>query len=267
MWPCWWPTAPPSWALAAGDQACGEVGDGRMLEPGIAGRLDRAFQPKVLAMEAHADHGRPHLRAHRPGARHHQPLQRQDGLCHRPGRPGSRRQVTWWLARCTCPRRVACAHNVMTAQQMLMPCCRRPPARCVHCHGCGGRLAPGQFGRAQDQERGHQGRSTSFDLTENPDILAAVAANAAVRPLTASALPPRANVAGTRARQDAAQGHSLIVGNLGPATFGRDDNALVLVDAQATGPCRSDGSGRADKLTLARALMQDMAQRLQAKTP
>jgi len=49
----------------------------------------------------------------------------------------------------------------------------------------------------------------------------------------------------------------LIVGNLGPATFGRDDNALLLVDA--------DGErqlAQADKLTLARALVEEIARRL-----
>ena len=50
------------------------------------------------------------------------------------------------------------------------------------------------------------------------------------------------------------------------ATFGRDDNALVLIDAHADRALPPDGS-RADKLTLARALMQDIAQRLQAETP
>ncbi len=46
----------------------------------------------------------------------------------------------------------------------------------------------------------------------------------------------------------------LIVGNLGPATFGRDDNALMLVDA--------DGHRelpRAGKLTLARQLVAEIA--------
>jgi len=49
----------------------------------------------------------------------------------------------------------------------------------------------------------------------------------------------------------------LIVGNLGPATFGRDDNALVLVDAQG-----SRELAQADKVTLARALVTEIAQRL-----
>ena len=49
----------------------------------------------------------------------------------------------------------------------------------------------------------------------------------------------------------------LIVGNLGPATFGRDDNALLLVDA---GGHRA--LPQADKLTLARQLVAEIASRL-----
>jgi phosphopantothenoylcysteine decarboxylase / phosphopantothenate---cysteine ligase len=57
----------------------------------------------------------------------------------------------------------------------------------------------------------------------------------------------------------------VIVGNLGPATFGRDDNALVIIDA-ATQRELPGGGVRADKLTLARELVREIARRLAAKT-
>ena len=57
----------------------------------------------------------------------------------------------------------------------------------------------------------------------------------------------------------------LIVGNLGPATFGLDDNALLLVDADHTRPLPADGRP-ADKLTLARALIEEVARRLDGWT-
>ena len=96
----------------------------------------------------------------------------------------------------------------------------------------------------------------SFELTENPDILAAVAK-----------LPDRPFCVGFAAESHDLLKHAreklarknvpLVVGNLGPATFGRDDNALVLVDA--------DGHRelpQADKLTLARQLVAEIAARL-----
>jgi phosphopantothenoylcysteine decarboxylase/phosphopantothenate--cysteine ligase len=50
------------------------------------------------------------------------------------------------------------------------------------------------------------------------------------------------------------KGVPLIVGNVGPATFGRDDNTLLLVDAHGERALPT-----ADKLTLARALVADIA--------
>jgi phosphopantothenoylcysteine decarboxylase/phosphopantothenate--cysteine ligase len=57
----------------------------------------------------------------------------------------------------------------------------------------------------------------------------------------------------------------LIVGNLGPATFGRDDNALLLVDETSATPLPADGLSL-DKLSLARALVAEIARRLAAHT-
>ena len=51
--------------------------------------------------------------------------------------------------------------------------------------------------------------------------------------------------------------HPLLVGNIGPATFGQDDNALLLVDAR--GPRELP---RASKRVLAQLLVQDIATRL-----
>jgi phosphopantothenoylcysteine decarboxylase/phosphopantothenate--cysteine ligase len=49
----------------------------------------------------------------------------------------------------------------------------------------------------------------------------------------------------------------LLVGNIGPATFGQDDNALLLVDAQGAREIQ-----RNSKLALARLLVADLAARL-----
>jgi len=95
-----------------------------------------------------------------------------------------------------------------------------------------------------------------FELTENADILAEVAR-----------LPGHPFCVGFAAESEDLLRHAreklqrknvpLMVGNLGPATFGRDDNALVLVDAAG-----ERALPQADKLTLARALVADIAARL-----
>ncbi len=51
------------------------------------------------------------------------------------------------------------------------------------------------------------------------------------------------------------KGVPLLVGNIGPATFGQDDNALLLVDERGHAELP-----RADKLSLARQLVQHIAQ-------
>ena len=100
----------------------------------------------------------------------------------------------------------------------------------------------------------------TFELTENPDILAAVAR-----------LPAAPYCVGFAAESEKLLQHArekllrknipLIVGNLGPATFGRDDNALLLVDATHAQPLPPDGRS-ADKLTLARELVREIARRM-----
>jgi len=48
----------------------------------------------------------------------------------------------------------------------------------------------------------------------------------------------------------------LLVGNIGPSTFGQDDNQLLLVDAQGVLELP-----RASKLALARQLVAEIARR------
>ncbi|OYU42762.1 MAG: hypothetical protein CFE44_22185 [Burkholderiales bacterium PBB4] len=55
------------------------------------------------------------------------------------------------------------------------------------------------------------------------------------------------------------KGVPLLVGNIGPATFGQDDNALLLVDAKG-----ATEIPRNDKLSLARQLVAEIARRRNA---
>jgi phosphopantothenoylcysteine decarboxylase/phosphopantothenate--cysteine ligase len=57
------------------------------------------------------------------------------------------------------------------------------------------------------------------------------------------------------------KGAPLLVGNIGPATFGQDDNALLLVDAKAVKELPEHGK-KASKRHLAQQLVADIATRL-----
>jgi phosphopantothenoylcysteine decarboxylase/phosphopantothenate--cysteine ligase len=102
-------------------------------------------------------------------------------------------------------------------------------------------------------------QAPGFELTENTDILATVAALSKPPFCVGFAAESEHLAAHARAKLERKK-LPLVVGNLGPATFGRDDNALLLVDAQGEQPLPADG-GTADKLTLARALVAEIARR------
>ena len=57
----------------------------------------------------------------------------------------------------------------------------------------------------------------------------------------------------------ARKGIPLLVGNIGPLTFGQDDNEMLLVDAAGVQPLP-----RAPKLVLARKLIAEIARRMRA---
>ncbi|MES3014559.1 MAG: phosphopantothenoylcysteine decarboxylase, partial [Pseudomonadota bacterium] len=106
---------------------------------------------------------------------------------------------------------------------------------------------------------GHSPAPLSLELTENPDILAAVAR--LPKPPYCVGFAAESHELLKHAREKLVRkGVPLIVGNLGPATFGQDDNALTLVDAAGARELP-----RADKLTLARQLVAEIASRLGPK--
>ena len=104
------------------------------------------------------------------------------------------------------------------------------------------------------------GQTPQLGFVENPDILAAVAQSPRAQTgelfcvgFAAESHDLLAHATAKRARK----GVPLLVGNIGPSTFGQDDNALLLVDAQGTRELP-----RASKQALAQDLVTDIARRL-----
>jgi phosphopantothenoylcysteine decarboxylase/phosphopantothenate--cysteine ligase len=104
------------------------------------------------------------------------------------------------------------------------------------------------------------GQVPSLSFVENPDILAAIAASERARSgalycvgFAAESQDLEAQATAKRLRK----GVPLLVGNIGPATFGQDDNALLLIDAQGTLEMP-----RNSKQALARMLVAEIAKRL-----
>ncbi|HRD98954.1 MAG TPA: phosphopantothenoylcysteine decarboxylase, partial [Rubrivivax sp.] len=102
------------------------------------------------------------------------------------------------------------------------------------------------------------GQAPTLSLVENPDILATVAALPAnQRPWCVGFAAESQDVVRLARAKRLRKGVPLIVGNLGPATFGRDENTLVLVDERGEVELPTG-----HKLALARELVRQIASRL-----
>jgi phosphopantothenoylcysteine decarboxylase/phosphopantothenate--cysteine ligase len=108
------------------------------------------------------------------------------------------------------------------------------------------------------------GHPPELQFQENPDILATLAQSERGRSealfcvgFAAESHDLLANAQAKRLRK----GVPLLVGNIGPETFGQDDNALVLVDGLGARELPRD-----NKLALARQLIADIALKLRARS-
>jgi phosphopantothenoylcysteine decarboxylase/phosphopantothenate--cysteine ligase len=115
---------------------------------------------------------------------------------------------------------------------------------------------PAQWAEHKIKKGGEKALPT-FELVENPDILAAVAR--LQKPFCVGFAAESQDLLKHAREKLQRKGVPLVVGNLGPATFGRDDNALTLVDASGHRELP-----RAGKLALARQLVAEIAQRMAA---
>jgi phosphopantothenoylcysteine decarboxylase/phosphopantothenate--cysteine ligase len=244
---------------AAGDQACGEVGDGRMLEAAeLCDELVAFFQPKVLQ-------GRRVLITAGPTFEPIDPVRGITNLssgkmgfaiARAAQEAGAAVTLVAGPVALATPRHVT-RIDVQTAQQMhdaVLPLAAGHEVFVATAAVADWR--PATCG-AQKIKKDGSGAVPAIPMTENPDILAAVAKRPRA-PYCVGFAAESHDLARHAREKRQRKGVPLIVGNIGPATFGRDDNALLLVDAAGERELP-----RADKLTLARALVAEIAQRLE----
>ncbi len=245
-----------------GDQACGEVGDGRMLEADeLRDDLIAHLQAKLLVGKRVLVTAGPTFEAIDPvrGITNLSSGKMGFAIARAAQEAGAQVTLVAGPVSLSTPRHVQ-RIDVHSAQQMhdaVLPLAAAHDVFVATAAVADWR--PATFAQRKIKKDGARSAPT-FELTENPDILAAVAR-----------LPDRPYCVGFAAETDdlarnardklARKNVPLIVGNLGPATFGRDDNALLLVDARGERQLAS-----ADKLTLARELVREIAERLQAST-
>jgi phosphopantothenoylcysteine decarboxylase/phosphopantothenate--cysteine ligase len=245
--------------VGQGDQACGEVGDGRMLEPDeILDDLIAHFQPKRLS-------GRHVLVTAGPTYEALDPVRGITNL--------SSGKMGFAIARAA---HEAGAQVVLVAGPVSLPTprgVRRVDVRSAlqmqaavqaevaqaDVFIATAAVADWRPASASDQKikKDGSGQTPVLHFTENPDILAGVAGSDRARGgqlfcvgFAAESHDLLRNAQAKRERK----GVPLLAGNIGPATFGQDDNALLLIDAHGTLELP-----HASKLTLARQLVGQIA--------
>ncbi len=249
----------------SGDQACGEVGDGRMLEPEeILADLIAFFQPKQLQGRRLLITAGPTFEPIDPvrGITNHSSGKMGFAIARAAAERGAQVTLVAGPVHLSTPRGVQ-RIDVMTAQQMfdtVLPLAAQHEVFIATAAVADWR--PATLAEHKIKKDGKK-LAPSFELTENPDILAAVASLAVPPYCVGFAAESEHLLEHARAKLQRKR-VPLIVGNLGPATFGKDDNALLLVDAEHARPLPADGTS-ADKLTLARELMAELARRLPAR--
>ena len=248
--------------VGQGDQACGETGDGRMLEPEeIVQDLIAAFQPKLLAGCKVLVTAGPTYEAIDPvrGITNLSSGKMGFAIARAAHEAGAEVTVIAGPVHLPTPRGVT-RLDVRSAQDMHDAVLSQVKEASVFVATAA--VADWRVAQVADQKikKTAKGDAPDLQFTENPDILGEVAKSDRAQ---SGALFCVGFAAESHDLQKHAQakrekkGVPLLVGNIGPATFGSDENALLLVDAKGV-----QEIPKANKLELARKLVAEIAQRM-----
>ena len=250
--------------VGQGDQACGETGDGRMLEPQeLPDDLVAFFQPKPLLGQQVLITAGPTYEAIDPvrGITNLSSGKMGFAIARAAREAGADVTLVAGPVSLATPRGVT-RINVRSAREMGTAVAQQVDEAKVFI-ACAA-VADWRPAVAADQKikKDGSGLVPQLGFVENPDILAAVAQSARAQSrelycvgFAAESQDLLANAQAKRARK----GVPLLVGNIGPATFGQDDNALLLVDEAG-----AHELPRNSKLVLARQLIANIACRIRA---
>jgi phosphopantothenoylcysteine decarboxylase/phosphopantothenate--cysteine ligase len=253
--------------VGQGEQACGETGDGRMLEADeILADLIAFFTPKVLAGQHVLVTAGPTYEAIDPvrGITNLSSGKMGFAIARAAREAGADVTLVAGPVSLATPRAVERV-NVKSARDMLIAVQAHIEAATVFVATAA--VADWRPATAADQKIKKDGSGDTPELRfiENPDILATVAQSPRGQRgfkgetgglfcvgFAAESHDLLSHASAKRTRK----GVPLLVGNIGPATFGQDDNALLMVDEQG-----ATEVPRASKLELARKLIAEIARR------
>ena len=242
----------------AGDQACGETGMGRMLEPEqLLEEVIASFQPKRLA-------GKRVLVTAGPTFEPIDPVRGITNLSS--GKMGyaiarAAREAGADVCLVSGPTALDAPYgvhriNVQTAQQMHDVVMSHASGQDVFIAVAA--VADWRVVNASEQKlkKNGQGDVPQLQFEQNPDILASVAA-LPKRPYCVGFAAESENLLQYGEEKRKKKGIPLLIGNIGHQTFGKDENELVLFDDKG-----NRRIARAAKQNLARQLIAEIAARL-----
>ncbi|HBZ07909.1 MAG TPA: bifunctional phosphopantothenoylcysteine decarboxylase/phosphopantothenate--cysteine ligase CoaBC [Massilia sp.] len=250
---------------AAGEQACGETGLGRMLEPEqLLEELVASFQQKVLAGKRVLITAGPTFEAIDPvrGITNLSSGKMGYAIARAAREAGA--EVTLVSGRTALPtphgvRRI----DVLSAQQMHDAVMAQVEGQHVFVGVAA--VADWRVANASEQKLKKQegGAPPQLEFVQNADILASVAATTSLSgwPYCVGFAAESENLVAYGAAKREKKGIPLLVGNIGHHTFGQDDNSIVLFDDSG-----HTVLPRADKLTLARQLISEIGKRLEQRS-
>ena len=248
--------------VGSGFQACGETGDGRMLEPDqLLEDLIAFFAPKSLAGQRVLVTAGPTYEAIDPvrGITNLSSGKMGFAVARAAHEAGAEVTLVAGPVSLPTPRGVTRV-DVMSAEQMAQAVMARVDQASVFIATAAVADWRPAASATEKIKKDGSGATPALTFVENTDILAGVAASARARSgalfCVGFAAESHDLLAHAQAKRER-KGVPLLVGNIGPATFGKDDNALLLVDAQG-----SQALPRAGKLHLARQLVANVAARL-----
>jgi phosphopantothenoylcysteine decarboxylase/phosphopantothenate--cysteine ligase len=251
--------------VGCGDQACGETGDGRMLEPQeLLDDVIAFFQPKTLRGQRVLVTAGPTYEAIDPvrGITNLSSGKMGFAIARAAREAGAEVTLIAGPVSLATPRGVARV-NVKSAANLLQAVTDHVSDATVFIATAA--VADWRPAHAADQKikKDGSGATPVLSFVENPDILAAVAQSPRGQSralycvgFAAESQDLLANAQAKRLRK----GVPLLVGNIGPATFGQDDNALLLVDEFGVQELARD-----TKLVLARKLIAEISIKMRAR--
>ena len=248
--------------VGQGDQACGETGDGRMLEAEESLEdLESFFTPKLLKGKTVLVTAGPTYEAIDPvrGITNLSSGKMGFAIARAAHMAGAQVTLVAGPVHLPTPRGVLRV-NVQSARQMQTAVAQHVDTAQVFISTAA--VADWRPANSSDQKikKDGSGQTPQLGFVENPDILATVAhsprAVSGALFCVGFAAESHDLLAHATAKRER-KGVPLLVGNIGPATFGQDDNALLLVDVNGARELP-----QASKQNLAIELVADIARRM-----